>query len=530
MLAEDTRRTRILLDRHGDRRAAGLAARAQRGRADRAGARGARGGRVRRAGLRRRHAARLGPGRAAGGARRSRPDTPWSRCPGASAVLAALASRAFRPARFAFVGFLPRRARERDACSRRWRERAETLVLFESPRRVAATLRALAEVLGDAAGLRRARAHQAARGGRARLAARARRPLRDGRARRGHDRGGRPPATNPRPARLRISTPRSGGARLGGGHAPARGADRARRAASPAARSTRARSRCARRRPEATCTEAQCSRSRSPSSRRARLVEDLDAELAAPSRACCRARRRPRRSRLLRDRGRDLAAARLDAPLRLGARHARERAGEHEGLARERPARAPPTRLRRAASARPPRGSASPRRALRASAKKRATLSAIVGPSPGTASSSSRRGGEQRVEIAEAAREQLGHALADVADAERDQEARERGVLRALELGREVRGRLLAHPLEAGERRRRRAGRRPRGASRRRARRAGRRASRRARRCRARRGSARWRRLFLSCAGQSRFGQRVTASPSRRTAGGPQTGQRSGKR
>ena len=41
---------------------------------------------------------------------------------------------------------------------------------------------------------------------------------------------------------------------------------------------------------------------------------------------------------------------------------------------------------------------------------------------------------------------------------------------------------------------------------------------------------ARWRRLFLSCAGQSRLGQRVTASSSSRTTAEPHTGQRSGKR
>lgn len=69
--------------------------------------------------------------------------------PGASAVLAALAVAGLPTARFAFAGFLPRRAGERDAWLEAWRERPETLVLFESPRRVAASLARLAEVLGD---------------------------------------------------------------------------------------------------------------------------------------------------------------------------------------------------------------------------------------------------------------------------------------------------------------------------------------------------------------------------------------------
>jgi 16S rRNA (cytidine1402-2'-O)-methyltransferase len=69
--------------------------------------------------------------------------------PGASAVLAALTASGFATASFAFLGFLPRRAGARDAVLRSWRERPETLVLFESPRRLAATLRALAAALGD---------------------------------------------------------------------------------------------------------------------------------------------------------------------------------------------------------------------------------------------------------------------------------------------------------------------------------------------------------------------------------------------
>jgi len=69
--------------------------------------------------------------------------------PGPSAVLAALAVSGLPAAPFAFLGFLPRRAGERDALLRGWRDRRETLVLFESPRRLGGALRALAAALGD---------------------------------------------------------------------------------------------------------------------------------------------------------------------------------------------------------------------------------------------------------------------------------------------------------------------------------------------------------------------------------------------
>jgi 16S rRNA (cytidine1402-2'-O)-methyltransferase len=69
--------------------------------------------------------------------------------PGPSAVLAALAGSGLAPVPFAFLGFPPRRAGERDACFAAWRGRPETLVLFESPNRVAGTLSALAAALGE---------------------------------------------------------------------------------------------------------------------------------------------------------------------------------------------------------------------------------------------------------------------------------------------------------------------------------------------------------------------------------------------
>ncbi len=69
--------------------------------------------------------------------------------PGPSACLAALAASGLPVVPFAFLGFVPRRAGERDRWIRAWVGRPETLVLFESPRRLAGTLEALREVLGD---------------------------------------------------------------------------------------------------------------------------------------------------------------------------------------------------------------------------------------------------------------------------------------------------------------------------------------------------------------------------------------------
>jgi 16S rRNA (cytidine1402-2'-O)-methyltransferase len=69
--------------------------------------------------------------------------------PGASAVLAALCVAGLAPEPFSFLGFLPRKAGARRAVLDDCRGRRDTLVLFESPRRVAKTLRELADALGD---------------------------------------------------------------------------------------------------------------------------------------------------------------------------------------------------------------------------------------------------------------------------------------------------------------------------------------------------------------------------------------------
>ncbi|MBW2396918.1 MAG: 16S rRNA (cytidine(1402)-2'-O)-methyltransferase, partial [Deltaproteobacteria bacterium] len=69
--------------------------------------------------------------------------------PGPSAVLAALVASGLETTPFLFVGFLPRKAGERRARLSGLADRPETLVFFESPRRVARTLSELAERLGD---------------------------------------------------------------------------------------------------------------------------------------------------------------------------------------------------------------------------------------------------------------------------------------------------------------------------------------------------------------------------------------------
>jgi len=68
--------------------------------------------------------------------------------PGASALLAALTVSGVRAQPFCFLGFLPRKAGARRRLIESYRGRGETLVCFESPRRVGKTLAELAELLG----------------------------------------------------------------------------------------------------------------------------------------------------------------------------------------------------------------------------------------------------------------------------------------------------------------------------------------------------------------------------------------------
>jgi 16S rRNA (cytidine1402-2'-O)-methyltransferase len=69
--------------------------------------------------------------------------------PGPSAVVAALAVSGLATERFVFEGFLPRRVGERRARLATLAGDPRTLVLFESPNRVAALLRDVLDVLGD---------------------------------------------------------------------------------------------------------------------------------------------------------------------------------------------------------------------------------------------------------------------------------------------------------------------------------------------------------------------------------------------
>ncbi len=69
--------------------------------------------------------------------------------PGPSAVLAALTASGLPVTPFTFLGFPPRKKAARKALLEGVRQRLETLVLFESPRRLAGTLCALRDALGE---------------------------------------------------------------------------------------------------------------------------------------------------------------------------------------------------------------------------------------------------------------------------------------------------------------------------------------------------------------------------------------------
>ncbi|HZD79484.1 MAG TPA: 16S rRNA (cytidine(1402)-2'-O)-methyltransferase [Actinomycetota bacterium] len=69
--------------------------------------------------------------------------------PGPSASVSALVLSGLPTDRFVFEGFLPRRTGDRRARLRALADLPHTLVLFESPRRVAALLRELIDELGD---------------------------------------------------------------------------------------------------------------------------------------------------------------------------------------------------------------------------------------------------------------------------------------------------------------------------------------------------------------------------------------------
>ncbi|CAM3982166.1 16S rRNA (cytidine(1402)-2'-O)-methyltransferase [Janibacter anophelis] len=75
-------------------------------------------------------------------------DQPVTCVPGPSAVLMALAVSGLPVDRFCFEGFLPRKAGERRSVLEEVAAERRTMVFFEAPHRIAASLEAMAQVLG----------------------------------------------------------------------------------------------------------------------------------------------------------------------------------------------------------------------------------------------------------------------------------------------------------------------------------------------------------------------------------------------
>jgi 16S rRNA (cytidine1402-2'-O)-methyltransferase len=69
--------------------------------------------------------------------------------PGPSALLAALVASGLPAERFTFAGFLPHRSGERRRLLESLNGREETLIFFDSPRRVGDSLREMAAIFGD---------------------------------------------------------------------------------------------------------------------------------------------------------------------------------------------------------------------------------------------------------------------------------------------------------------------------------------------------------------------------------------------
>ena len=69
--------------------------------------------------------------------------------PGSSAVLAALAASGFPADEFVFAGFAPSRSKDRKMWLQRLSEEERTVVFFEAPHRIAATLKEIGELLGE---------------------------------------------------------------------------------------------------------------------------------------------------------------------------------------------------------------------------------------------------------------------------------------------------------------------------------------------------------------------------------------------
>lgn len=148
LLAEDTRRTRVLLDRHGIAgRPRSLHAHNEAARVEEVLAALAAGRRVALVSDAGTPLVSDPGGRLVAQAIAAGHDV--VPVPGPSAALAALVASGLPAEAFSFVGFLPRKAGERSARLAALAARSETLILFESPRRVAATLRELARAFGE---------------------------------------------------------------------------------------------------------------------------------------------------------------------------------------------------------------------------------------------------------------------------------------------------------------------------------------------------------------------------------------------
>ena len=146
--------------------------------------------------------------------------------PGPSAVETALVASGLAGERFQFLGYLPRGAKGLGAV---WEELASSphpAVAFESPQRLPATLRSLADGAAGPAGRCLPRADEAVRGGRARPGARRRGAVRGRAEGRDHARGRRYGAAGRKRLRERGGCGR-GRARCGG-RAPASGGRRGR--------------------------------------------------------------------------------------------------------------------------------------------------------------------------------------------------------------------------------------------------------------------------------------------------------------
>ena len=135
--------------------------------------------------------------------------------PGPSAVETALVASGLGGGRFTFVGFLPRRAGELAALWEEVRAWEWPLVAFESPRRLPATLRSLARGAARAARRGVPGADEAVRGGRARVRRRARSALR--RAAEGRDHARRRSRRGVAVDEAASSRGRRGGRRARGG-------------------------------------------------------------------------------------------------------------------------------------------------------------------------------------------------------------------------------------------------------------------------------------------------------------------------